>query len=105
MRVTIRNTVAYMVVAAIAEPVLASQQTDSKGFVEDSKASLVLRNVYMNRDFRQRGAPQSYGEEWGQGFINNVHFGFTQGTIGFGVDVLGKLDLRLDTGYGRTGGG
>lgn len=105
MRVIIINTIAYMVVAAVVEPVFASQQSDSKGFVEDSKASVTARNVYMNRDFHQENAPQNYGEEWGQGFIGNFQSGFTQGTVGFGLDVLGKLGIKLDTGSGRTGGG
>jgi len=35
-------------------------------FIEDSKASVELRNFYMNRDFRQEGAAQSKAEEWAQ---------------------------------------
>lgn len=105
MRVTIIKKIAYMAVAVVVDPAVASQQSDSKGFLEDSKASVLARNVYMNRDFHQVGAPQSYGEEWGQGFIGTFQSGFTQGTVSFGVDVLGKLGIRLDTGSGRTGGG
>lgn len=105
MRITKINTIAYMMIAAIAEPAVASQQSESNGFVEDSKASLLVRNVYMNRDFRQANAPQNKGEEWGQGFMANYQSGFTQGTVGFGVDALGKLGIMLDSGAGRTGGG
>ena len=38
----------------------------------------------------------------GQGFILNYQSGFTQGTVGFGVDALGLLGVRLDGG-GRAG--
>ncbi|NWA04528.1 OprD family porin [Pseudomonas gingeri] len=83
----------------------ASAQSDSKGFVDDTKIVVNARNMYMQRDNRASGAAQNYGEEWAQGFIGTIESGFTQGTIGFGVDALGMLGLKLDTGDGRTGGG
>ncbi|AMB88094.1 porin [Pseudomonas agarici] len=104
MRIKIIHVVALMLVMPV-ESGFASQQSDAKGFVEDSKAVINVRNMYMNRDFRQSKAPQSYGEEWGQGFIGTYQSGFTQGTVGFGVDVIGQLGLKLDTGDGRKGGG
>ncbi|HIE6033007.1 TPA: OprD family outer membrane porin [Pseudomonas aeruginosa] len=72
------------------------------GFIEDSKASLTLRNFYINTDNRNGTASPSKQEEWGQGFILNYQSGFTQGTVGFGVDALGLLGVRLDGG-GRAG--
>ncbi|WP_139134199.1 OprD family outer membrane porin, partial [Pseudomonas sp. 1D4] len=42
---------------AIAGGLLA-QQAVAGGFIEDSKASVELRNYYFNRDFRQPGASQ-----------------------------------------------
>lgn len=74
-------------------------------FVNDSKASLELRNFYMNRDFRQDGAARSKAEEWAQGFLLRYESGFTEGDIGFGVDALGTLGVRLDSGRGRSGTG
>ncbi|MGH8485603.1 MAG: OprD family outer membrane porin, partial [Pseudomonas sp.] len=47
---------------------LAISPVAMAGFIEDSKGSLELRNHYLNRDFRQSGAPQAKAEEWGQGF-------------------------------------
>nr|BAC65314.1 porin protein [Pseudomonas fluorescens] len=104
MRIRTINAIALVLVAPV-NSVLASQQSDAKGFVEDSKAVVNIRNMYMNRDFRQSNAPQSYGEEWGQGFIGTFQSGFTQGTVGFGADVIGQFGMKLDTGDGRTGGG
>jgi hypothetical protein len=70
------------------------------GFVEDSKATLELRNYYFNQDYRNGTAAPSKQEEWGQGFILNYSSGFTQGPIGLGLDALGMLGIRLDSGKG-----
>ncbi|WP_141766017.1 OprD family outer membrane porin, partial [Pseudomonas sp. HMSC75E02] len=86
---------------AIAAGVLA-QQASAGGFIEDSKASLGLRNFYINTDNRNGPASPSKQEEWGQGFMLNYASGFTEGTVGFGVDALGLLGLRLDGG-GKSG--
>ena len=74
-------------------------------FIEDSKASVELRNFYMNRDFRQEGAAQSKAEEWAQGFLLRYESGYTEGTVGFGVDAIGTLGLKLDSGGGTSGTG
>ncbi|WP_260442261.1 OprD family porin, partial [Pseudomonas aeruginosa] len=79
-----------------------AQQAVAAGFIEDSKASLTLRNFYINTDNRNGSTSPSKQEEWGQGFILNYQSGFTQGTVGFGVDALGLLGVRLDGG-GRAG--
>lgn len=71
-----------------------AQQAVAAGFIEDSKASLTLRNFYINTDNRNGTASPSKQEEWGQGFILNYQSGFTQGTVGFGVDALGLLGVR-----------
>lgn len=76
----------------------------AEGFLEDSKASLELRNFYMNRDFRE-GSGQSKREEWGQGFILRYASGYTPGTIGVGFDAIGMLGIKLDSGRGRAGTG
>jgi hypothetical protein len=66
------------------------------GFVEDSKATLSMRNFYINQDTRNDDAPGV--REWGQGFALNLQSGFTEGPIGFGVDALGLYGIRLDGG-------
>jgi outer membrane porin, OprD family len=70
------------------------------GFVEDSKATLELRNYYFNQDNRSGPAAPSKQEEWGQGFMLNYTSGFTQGPVGFGLDALGMFGIRLDSGKG-----
>lgn len=77
------------------------QQAAAAGFIEDSKASLGLRNFYINADQRHGGGNTQ--EEWGQGFLFNYASGYTQGTVGVGVDALGLLGVKLDSGKGRHG--
>lgn len=72
------------------------------GFVEDSSATLTTTNIYLNRDFRE-GAGQNKREEWGQGFLLDIQSGYTDGSVGFGLDALGMLGVKLDSGGGRTG--
>ncbi|MBU2014691.1 MAG: OprD family porin [Gammaproteobacteria bacterium] len=71
-------------------------------FIEDSSATLQTHNIYLNRDFRE-GSGQSKREEWTQGFILDVQSGFTEGTVGVGLDALGMLGVKLDSGGGRAG--
>lgn len=88
---------------AVALGVLA-QQAGAAGFIEDSKATLKLRNFYINQDNRNHGSGNiNYQEEWGQGFQLDFASGFTQGTVGFGVDAIGLYGVRLDSGKGRHG--
>jgi imipenem/basic amino acid-specific outer membrane pore len=70
-----------------------SDQADSKGFVEDSKLNLLLRNYYFNRN-KTDGAVDD--KDWTQGFHGVFSSGYTQGTVGFGVDAFGYLGLKLD---------
>ncbi|MCF5233730.1 OprD family outer membrane porin, partial [Pseudomonas sp. PA-5-4H] len=73
-------------------------------FIKDSNADLDLKNYYFNRDYRE-DAGQSKREEWAQGFILNLKSGFTEGTVGLGVDVVGMLGLKLDSSPDRSGSG
>ncbi|MGH8409090.1 MAG: OprD family porin, partial [Pseudomonas sp.] len=47
--------------------------------------------------------PQGKAEEWTQNFILDARSGFTQGTVGFGLDVLGLYSQKLDGGKGTAG--
>lgn len=81
---------------SLASPAMAD------GFVEDAKVSLQTKNFYLNRDFRD-GTGQNKRDEWAQGFILDAKSGFTPGPVGFGVDALGMLGLKLDSSSDRTG--
>ena len=93
----------YRTLTPLALALLCSQV--QAAFLDDSKASLELRNFYFNRDFRQDGAAQSKIDEWAQGFLLRYESGFTEGTLGFGVDAIGLLGLKLDSSPDRAGSG
>ncbi|AJE19833.1 Outer membrane porin, OprD family [Azotobacter chroococcum NCIMB 8003] len=86
----------------------ASQQAAAE-FFKDSKASLELRNFYMNKDFRDEvsAAPnqQAKQDEWAQGFILRYESGYTEGPVGFGLDMLGLLGVKLDSSPADAGTG
>ncbi|PJH88919.1 MULTISPECIES: OprD family porin [Pseudomonas] len=81
---------------------MANDQAESKGFVEDSSLKVLLRNAYINRDYKDGNEDKA---EWGQAAIGTFSSGFTQGTVGVGVDAFGLYALRLDGGKGRSGAG
>ncbi|WP_375738298.1 OprD family porin [Pseudomonas boanensis] len=74
---------------------------------KDATATLQARNYYFSRDFSDIVGPnqQSKAEEWAQGFILNVKSGYTPGTVGFGVDALGLLGIKLDSSTDRVNTG
>ncbi|ALI04333.1 outer membrane porin, OprD family [Pseudomonas sp. FW306-02-F02-AA] len=76
-------------------------QSQASGFIEDSSVKVESRTVYFNRDFRDGHTSNEQGaskrDESAQGFILNLQSGYTEGTVGFGVDALGMLGLKLDS--------
>lgn len=74
-------------------------------FFADSKASVELRNFYINRDYSQASTTQSKQEEWAQGFLLRYASGFTAGPVGFGLDAIGLVGVKLDSSQDRAGSG
>ena len=78
-------------------------------FIEDSHAKLTFLNYYLNSDLRTevtRATHQkSLAAEWAQGFTLDFASGFTEGAVGFGLDVTGMLGLQLDSSPERSGSG
>ena len=116
MRVMKWSMIALAVTAGTSQMAQAlelqpSAQAESKGFVEDSTLNLKLRALYMNRDYKHgagnptAGSNKGYREDTGLGAQMFYESGFTQGTIGTGVDVLGFGSVRLDGGTGRRSNG
>ncbi|EJM40258.1 outer membrane porin, OprD family [Pseudomonas sp. GM33] len=82
---------------AVAVGVVA-QQAGAAGFLEDSKASISSRTMYYNNDNREGGADQ---RESAEGLKFDYLSGFTQGTVGFGIDAQALLGIHLDGGKGH----
>jgi len=114
MRVMKWSMIALAVSAGTTQFAMASSQDDSKGFIEDSTLTSKTRMLYMNRDFRNGagniakpggGYKNGYREDWGLSELGTFTSGFTQGTVGVGVDAFGIYALRLDGGKGSSGAG
>jgi hypothetical protein len=99
-----KSTLTHLLPSALALAVIAALPVGAQaaGFVDDAKVSLNLRNYYFNRNYlnhsgpRLNGDDQSQAEGWTQSFILDARSGFTEGTVGFGLDVLGLYSIKLD---------
>jgi hypothetical protein len=91
---------------AVALGVLA-QQAGAAGFIEDSKLSLSSRTMYFDQNVREGHAdkPRLDQRESGQGFKLDYISGFTEGTVGFGVDAQALWGIHLDGGRGYHANG
>ncbi|WP_249486206.1 OprD family porin [Pseudomonas sp. HS6] len=89
-----------LVLCALTENALAG------GFIEDAKVDVLSRNFYLSNDYRSPSpAGKNYKQEWAQGFIGTFASGFTDGTLGFGLDAHAFYGLKLDGGRGHSGTG
>ncbi|EOG3621058.1 OprD family porin [Pseudomonas putida] len=103
---------ACLALASVGNQAMAAEES-AEGFVEGSTLSVLNRNFYFNRDNRDSAAPthnpnkqpdNGYSEAWAHAVITRFESGFTQGTVGVGLDAFAMLGLKLDTGGGRNGG-
>lgn len=76
--------------------------TSQAEFFKDSHAYVGFRNFYVNRDFKGGNLDQSRDGSWSQGFDWNFRSGYTEGVVGFGLDLSTQHAFRLDGGRGRT---
>lgn len=83
---------------------LAAPSLATADFINDSTANLGFRNLYMNQDTRSGASTNATKtkEEWSQAIILDYKSGFTEGTIGFGVDVYAATGIKLDSGPNRS---
>ena len=109
MQVMKWSVLALAVTAGTTQMAFASAQSDSKGFVEDSDLQLFNR-ILAHLSVTTRiwattpgMATKGYREEVGLGTRVLFESGFTQGTVGFGVDAHTLTSTKLDTGRGRVG--
>lgn len=78
---------------------LASQQSESEGFIGDTQLKLTLRNYYFNHN---KGEGRVDGRDWAQAAMFDWQSGFTKGAVGFGVDAFAHEVIKLSE---RGGGG
>ncbi|MBK5413386.1 OprD family porin [Pseudomonas sp. TH31] len=102
-----KYSMAALAMVVSSGPSLVAAEEKSGGFVEDSSLTVLNRNYYFNRDHRNgQSSPtgNGYSEAWAHAIISKFESGFTQGTVGVGVDAFAMIGLKLDTGDGRNGG-
>ncbi|WP_159516350.1 OprD family outer membrane porin [Acinetobacter sp. 18QD2AZ41W] len=95
-------TLAVLIQAALVSTAFASEQSESKGFVEDAEGTVLFRTGYLHRDKTNYNDNQT-GERKvvndtssaAQTAIVKLDSGFTQGTIGFGVGIIGDASFKL----------
>ena len=79
-----------------------TQQAGAAGFLEDSKASISSRTMYYDADMREGAStPANRQRETAEGLKFDYLSGFTQGTVGFGIDAQALVGIHLDGGKGH----
>lgn len=94
----------------------AGAQAEAGGVLEDSQWSLLNRSVYDAREYRHggrngaarnawkpRAERNGYAEEWAYGLMGTLQSGFTEGSLGLGLDAHLYHGQQLDSGGGRAG--
>lgn len=100
------SAIAFAVAASTSQLAMASAQSESNGFVEDSNLTLLNKNYAFYRDFRNNDSSrQNYRNEWAHGILATYESGYTQGTVGFGIDAHAAQGLKLNGGGGTSGTG
>ncbi|CAB1219524.1 OprD family outer membrane porin [Acinetobacter bouvetii] len=86
-------TLAVLIQAALISTAYASEQSESKGFVEDAEGTVLFRTGYINRDKKSPGVKDQSSAA--QSAIFDLESGYTKGVIGFGVGVVGDASFKL----------
>lgn len=102
---TVRNALSLALLSAGSMALALPLSSQAAGFTDDAKVTLGLRNFYINRNFVDPANSQSKAEEWTQSMILDARSGFTQGTVGFGLDALAMGAIKLDGGRGTRNTG
>ncbi|MCU4312435.1 OprD family porin [Acinetobacter variabilis] len=92
MQNTKKLTLAVLIQAALISTAFASEQSESKGFVEDAEGSVLFRTGYLSRDKKNGEADTS---SFAQTAIVKLDSGFTQGVVGFGAGIIGDASFKL----------
>lgn len=87
-------TLALLINAALISTAFASEQSESKGFVEDANGSVLFRTGYLARDYKDV-APDTDTSSFAQTAIIKLDSGFTKGVVGFGAGIIGDASFKL----------
>ncbi|BCU63401.1 hypothetical protein F941_03182 [Acinetobacter bouvetii DSM 14964 = CIP 107468] len=87
-------TLALLVNAALISTAFASEQSESKGFVEDAEGSVLFRTGFIDRD-KKNVVPGKDTRSSAQSAIFDLESGYTKGVVGFGVGIVGDASFKL----------
>ena len=87
-------TLAVLIQAALISTAFASEQSESKGSVEDAEGSVLFRTGFINRD-KKNVAPDVDNSSTAQSAIFKLESGYTKGVVGFGAGVIGDASFKL----------
>ena len=85
-------TLAILIQAALISTAYASEQSETKGFVEDASDSVLFRTGFLSRD-KKNGVEDT--RSTAQTAIVKLDSGFTPGVIGFGAGIIGDASFKL----------
>ena len=94
MQKTQKLTLAVLIQAALISTAFASEQSESKGFVEDAEGSVLFRTGFIDRD-KKNVAPGKDTRSSAQSAIFDLESGYTKGVVGFGVGIVGDASFKL----------
>ncbi|WFP96989.1 OprD family outer membrane porin [Acinetobacter sp. ANC 7201] len=92
MQKTQKLLLATLIQAALVSTAFASEQSESKGLVEDAEGSVLFRTGFIDRDKKNGNADN---RSTAQSAIVKLESGYTQGTVGFGVGVIGDASFKI----------
>ncbi|WP_343594638.1 OprD family outer membrane porin [Acinetobacter sp.] len=76
-------------------------------FVDDAKYEIALRNFYFDRNYQNPGEVFPAQRDWAQGIIFKADSGYTEGPVGFGLNVVAMEGFNLlgadASNYARSG--
>ncbi|MCG2573355.1 OprD family porin [Acinetobacter sp. ME22] len=87
-------TLAVLIQATLISSAYASEQSEAQGFVEGASASVLFRTGFIDRD-KKNVAPGKDTRSTVQSAMLNAESGFTQGTVGVAVGVVGDYSVKL----------
>ncbi|MGE8560393.1 MAG: OprD family outer membrane porin [Acinetobacter sp.] len=94
MQKTQKLTLAVLIQAALISTAFASEQSESKGFMEDAEGSVLFRTGFIDRD-KKNVVPGTDTRSSAQSAIFDLESGYTKGIVGFGVGIVGDASFKL----------
>lgn len=83
---------------------MLSSSVFAGSFIDNSTVDLTTRNFYFDRDY-QEVSKYPAAKDWSQGLIFRANSGYTEGTVGFGLDILATAGFKLDASADYAGTG